>query len=57
MMIDKKLKELGIIKQEESKHGAFYTKEIKEYGYTHCLDILHKANGSHIIQSYQKCHK
>lgn len=53
-MIDEKLKELGFIKQEESKHGAFYTKEIKEDGYTHCLDILHKANGNHIIQSYQK---
>ena len=30
------------------------TKKIKEGSYDHCLDILHKANGNHIIQSYQK---
>lgn len=51
---DKKLEKLGFIKQEESKYGAFYTKKIKEGSYDHCLDILHKANGNHIIQSYQK---
>ena len=34
--------------------GACYEREITEYGYIQCLEIMHKANGKHLIQSYQK---
>lgn len=52
--IDDKLKEVGFNKIEEDKNGASYEKNVPKYGYVHCLDILHKASGRHIIQSYQK---
>lgn len=34
--------------------GACYEREITEYDYIQCLEIMHKANGKHLIQSYQK---
>lgn len=53
---DKLLKELGFEKMEgddsESKYGACYRRENKEYNYIQRLDILHKENGVHLIQSY-----
>lgn len=51
---DKKLEKLGFIKRVENKHGAAYTRANDEYSYIHCLVILRKANGDHIIQSYQR---
>lgn len=50
--IDKKLEKLGFIKKVENKHGATYTRVNDEYNYIQCLDILRKATGNHIIQSY-----
>ena len=49
---DKLLKRLGFEKIEESKFGASYRKEIKKYNFTQRLDIGHKADGNHLIQSY-----
>ena len=49
---DKLLKRLGFEKIEENKFGASYRKENKEYNFTQRLDIVHKNNGNHIIQSY-----
>lgn len=49
---DKEMEKLGFEKIEESKFGASYRKENKEYNFTQRLDIVHKNNGNHIIQSY-----
>ena len=49
---DKLLKRLGFEKIEENKFGVSYRKEIKKYNFTQRLDIGHKADGNHLIQSY-----
>lgn len=49
---DRKMERLGFEKIEESKFGASYRKENKEYNFTHRLDIGHKASGNHLFQSY-----
>ena len=50
--IDEKFKDIGFIKVREDKHGVVYERYEDEYGYVQRLDILHKANGKHLIQSY-----
>lgn len=53
--IDEKLKELGFVKEEpENKYGVCYKRRVPEFNYIQKLDILHKASGRHLIQSYQE---
>lgn len=56
--VDEKLKDLGFVKVEnENKYGACYMRVFpinNDDSYVHRLDILHKASGKHIIQSYQE---
>lgn len=52
--IDNRLKDIGFIKIEEDGHGALYERKNEEYSYIQRLDLMHKNNGSHVIQSYQK---
>lgn len=56
--VDEKLKDLGFEKAEkEDKFGACYMRVVpinSDDSYVHRLDILHKASGKHIIQSYQE---
>lgn len=56
--IDKKFRGLGFKKMEnENKYGVSYIKEIilnDNNKYIHRIDILHKASGNHLIQSYQE---
>lgn len=52
--VDEKLKDLGFKKLEENKFGVSYVKDITEFSYKQRLDIMHKANGKHLIQSYQE---
>lgn len=52
--VDKKLADIGFMKVDDGDSYVSYEREIKEYGYTQCLDILHKASGRHIVQSYDK---
>lgn len=52
--IDKKFEEIGFIKVKEDKHGATYERKDIKYNSTQVLDILHKASGRHIVQSYDK---
>lgn len=56
--VDEKLKDLGFEKVEkEDKLGACYMRVVpinNDESYIHRLDILHKASGNHIIQSYQE---
>lgn len=56
--IDKKLEKLGFVKdivtESENEYGVRYRREVSEFNYIQRLDILHKANGRHLIQSYQE---
>lgn len=55
--VDDKLKDLGFEKNDEDKYGVSYSRVIsinENNKYTHNLDILHKASGNHIIQSYEE---
>lgn len=50
--VDEKLKEVGFVKTEEDKHGVRYERKNRKYNFTQSVDILHKASGRHILQSY-----
>lgn len=52
--VDEKLKEIGFVKIEENKYGVRYERKNSKYNFTQCVDILHKASGRHILQSYDK---
>lgn len=51
--IDKKIKKLGFQKEKEDKYGVIYIRKDETYGFTQCVNILHKQSGEHIIQSYE----
>ena len=48
--IDEKFKEIGFIKVKEDEYGVSY--ERKQYSFLQKLDLLHKASGRHVLQSY-----
>ena len=50
--VDEKFKEIGFIKVEDDKYGVSYEKQNYSPKYLQRLDILHKENGRHIVQSY-----
>lgn len=50
--IDKKFEEIGFLKISENKYGVSYERYNKEFNYIQRLDIIHKLNGKHIVQSY-----
>lgn len=50
--VDEKLKEIGFVKIEEKKYGVRYERKNSKYNFTQSVDILHKASGRHILQSY-----
>lgn len=50
--VDEKLKEIGFVKIEEDKYGVRYERENSKYNFIQSVDILHKASGRHILQSY-----
>lgn len=60
MRIDKKFEKMGFIKaggkNAENKYGVCYRRNVtaSHSCYTQRLDILHKKDGSHLIQSYQE---
>ncbi len=49
---DKKLESLGFRKTEDSEYYVTYERHNERHDYTHRLEILSKANGPGIIQSY-----
>lgn len=51
--IDEKFAEIGFVKIKESEYSVDYERPTK-YGYIQCLDLVCKASGMHIIQSYEK---
>lgn len=46
---DKAMEKLGFEKISEHEFGVSYRKEIKKYCFTQRLDIVHKADGNHLI--------
>lgn len=52
--VDEKLQDIGFYKIEENEYGVSYHRNIEKFNYIHRLDIMHKASGKHIIQSYQE---
>lgn len=50
--VDEKFEEIGFIKVNENKYGAFYHRINHEFNYTQSLDLCHKKSGKHIVQSY-----
>lgn len=38
----------------ENKYGVYYERRNRNHNYTQVLCIIHKSNGNHLIQSYQK---
>lgn len=52
--IDKKFKKIGFIKVEENEYGVRYERMDECHDYVQVLFIGHKADGHHIIQSYDK---
>lgn len=50
--VDEKLKEIGFVKIEEDKYVVRYERKNSKYNFTQFVDILHKASGRHILQSY-----
>ena len=51
---DKKLEEIGFNKVKEDKWAVVYERYNDVYKYTQVLTIVHKTNGSNVIQSYDK---
>lgn len=51
--IDERFAEIGLTKVKEDEYGASYER-ITRFGYTQCVDLLHKASGKNLIQSYEK---
>lgn len=52
--VDEKFAEIGLVKIEENKYGATYNRKNEEYNYTQVVDLVHKASGKHIVQSYDE---
>lgn len=50
--VDEKLNDIGFVKIEEDKYGVRYERKNRKYNFTQSVDILHKASGRHILQSY-----
>ena len=50
--VDEKLNDIGFVKIEEDKYGVRYERKNSKYNFTQSVNILHKASGRHILQSY-----
>lgn len=50
--IDDKLEEIGFKKIRDNEYIVSYERELDTY--TQTIDICHKANNNHIVQSYDK---
>jgi hypothetical protein len=52
--VDEKLMEIGFQKINDDEYAVTYERKNEMYGYTQILDIIRKASGRHILQSYDK---
>lgn len=51
---DEKLADIGFTKVSDNDYYVSYEREMPDYNYTHCLAVLYKASGRHLVQSYDK---
>lgn len=52
--IDEKFEDIGFKKIKDDKYAVTYERYNGEFKYMQVLDIRHKKNGRHIIQSYDR---
>lgn len=52
--VDEKFRGIGFVKETDNEYCVCYVRKNLKYNYTQCLDILHKSNGRHIVQSYDR---
>lgn len=52
--IDDKFEEIGFEKIQDNGYAVEYQRYNTEHDFTHVITILHKANGKHLIQSYDR---
>ena len=50
--VDETFEEIGFVKLKEDKYGVIYKRKDSKHNYIQTLALLHKANGRHLIQSY-----
>lgn len=50
-MIDKMMAKYGYILTKENQYGAYYEKQ-EPQNFNHVICVIHKANGKHLMQSY-----
>lgn len=50
--VDEKIANLGFIKTREDSYGVSYVRYMD--GFCQIVDLLHKASGRHLLQSYDK---
>ena len=50
--IDERLADIGLVKVKELRYRVSY-RRVDASGYMQSVDLLYKATGRHIIQSYQ----
>lgn len=57
MLIDKAMEKYGYTKTKENEYGVYYQKR-EAQGFDHIVCVIHKANGKHLMQSYDaEAHK
>lgn len=49
---DEKIANLGFVKTQENSYGVSYVRYMD--GFCQIVDLLHKASGRHLLQSYDK---
>lgn len=52
--VDEKFAQIGFNKIEENEYIVHYQRQNKDYSFIQTLCICHKANGKHIVQSYDE---
>lgn len=50
--VDEKLADIGFEKIADNEYCVAYKREDHECNFTQRLDIIHKSNGRHLVQSY-----
>lgn len=50
--VDDRLADIGFVKIADNEYYVAYAREIPEENFTQCLDIVRKATGRHLVQSY-----
>ncbi len=53
-IVDRMIKGIGFEKTSEDGYHISYERYERAGNFTHVVTILHKANGKHILQSYDK---